>query len=120
MKNLQFRLRVMMAERNIRSATELARLLRDQGVDVSSSHLTRFLKDTPPPLPVPFLSALCRVLQCNPSDLFRWIDDDGVERGTDGPASSTQQGSFEAAKTTARDETKVGPRIRALPRPGLA
>ncbi|MEO8801812.1 MAG: helix-turn-helix transcriptional regulator [Rudaea sp.] len=114
MPQLEFRLAVMMAERKIRTVTDLTRRLKEQGVEVSSSHMTRFMKDSPPALTLPFLAALCRALECQPGDLFRWVDDQD-------PASTANVASIKpsAPPSIARthDEKKVGPRIRALPRP---
>ena len=68
---LEWRLRVMMAERGIHSAAELSRRLEDIGVRISSTQLTRIVKTMPKRLNTRLLCGLMKVLECGPEDLIR-------------------------------------------------
>ena len=126
MQQLEFRLAVVMAERKIRTVTELTRRLKEQGLEVSSSHMTRFMRDNPPSLTLPFLTALCNALACQPSDLFQWI---AVPGGVTSSAAANPQAAKEtpppkgqgegsvASLDKKREESVAGPRIGSMPRP---
>ncbi|PPD51032.1 MAG: hypothetical protein CTY13_00335 [Methylobacter sp.] len=68
---LTWRLRVMMAERNISSATELQRQLHDSGYEITSSQLTRTIKERPERISTDLLDHLLEILDCDISDLLR-------------------------------------------------
>ena len=70
-KKLAWRLRVMMAERDIRSATELHRLLLKSGYNITSSQLTRIVKERPERISTDLLDHLLNILNCEISDLLR-------------------------------------------------
>ncbi len=70
-KRLSWRLRVMMAERNITTATELQRLLEKSGYHITSSQLTRVIKDRPDRIGTDLLDHLLSVLNCDIGDLLR-------------------------------------------------
>jgi len=70
-KRLSWRLRVMMAERNISTATELQRLLEKSGYQVTSSQLTRVIKERPDRISTDLLDHLLEVLNCDIGDLLR-------------------------------------------------
>lgn len=126
MQQLEFRLAVVMAERKIRTVTELTRRIKEQGLEVSSSHMTRFMRDNPPSLTLPFLTALCHALDCQPTDLFHWVEvpsGDTLIAATDpqkakesAPLKGQGEGSV-ASLDKKRAESVAGPRIGAMPRP---
>jgi DNA-binding Xre family transcriptional regulator len=64
-----WRLREVMAQRGIFTATELVPLLRDRGIDLSASQVHRLVSGTPERLSLQVLSALCDILSCTPADL---------------------------------------------------
>ena len=64
-----WRLREVMAQRRIFTATELVPLLRDRGIDLSASQVHRLVSGTPERLSLQVLSALCDILSCTPADL---------------------------------------------------
>lgn len=68
---LIWRLRVMMAERDIRTTTDLRRRLQAAGVTISSQQLGRIVNDLPDRLNTELLGALLDVLDCEPGDLLR-------------------------------------------------
>lgn len=74
---MQWRLRVLMAEREIGTATELHRRLKAVGVEISSAQLTRIIKEMPARISTEVLRGLLIVLECGPEDLFlvEWEDD---------------------------------------------
>ena len=64
-----WRLREVMAQHRIFTATELVPLLRDRGIDLSASQVHRLVSGTPERLSLQVLSALCDILSCTPADL---------------------------------------------------
>jgi len=64
-----WRLREVMAQHQIFTATELMPLLRDRGIDLSASQVHRLVSGTPERLSLQVLSALCDILSCTPADL---------------------------------------------------
>lgn len=70
-KQLEWRLAVMMAERGIRTATELHRQLIEYGIDISSDRVSRVVSQKPERLNLDLLACLATVLNCNTDDLLR-------------------------------------------------
>jgi DNA-binding Xre family transcriptional regulator len=64
-----WRLREVMAQHQVFTATELVPLLRDRGIDLSASQVHRLVSGTPGRLSLQVLSALCDILECTPADL---------------------------------------------------
>ena len=62
-----WRLREVMAQQRIFTATELVPLLRDRGIDLSASQVHRLVSGTPERLSLQVLSALCDILSCTPA-----------------------------------------------------
>ena len=63
---------VLLAERGIRSATALARLMAPYlGKELSTSQITRYMRDPPPAFDLKFIEAACSALRCLPTDLFK-------------------------------------------------
>lgn len=123
-KRLSWRLRVMMAERNISTATELQRLLEKSGYQVTSSQLTRVIKDRPDRISTDLLDHLLEVLNCDIGDLLR---SDPVSKGgtTDENASGNNKAAKNPKKPRVRREPAAnapgddltGPKVTALPLP---
>lgn len=65
-----WRLREVMADKRVFTATELVPLLRERGVDLSASQVHRLVSGTPERLSLHVLSALCDILGCTPADLI--------------------------------------------------
>jgi DNA-binding Xre family transcriptional regulator len=69
-RKIRSRLRVMMAERDITTVTELARRLEHHGMSISSQQLSRIVKRRPVRLNTALTEALCDILDCDLSDLY--------------------------------------------------
>lgn len=124
--NFRWRLRVMMAERGIRTVTELRRRLEPLGVEISTQQLNRIVTDLPQRLNTDLFAALLTVLRCTPNDLF------AVERAPSADGSSWEHDFERAApvprKRAARrnaigemspagDAELVGPKVTPFPLP---
>ncbi|MGJ6968630.1 helix-turn-helix domain-containing protein [Streptosporangium sp. G11] len=64
-----WKLREIMADRRVFTATELVPLLRERGIDLSASQVHRLVSGTPERLSLQVMSALCDILSCTPADL---------------------------------------------------
>ena len=98
LKNGEWRLPVVMAERGIRTATELHRMLTPYGIDISSHRISRIVAKMPDRLNMQVLIGLMTVLECSASDLIR-----------EAPASSAAMRPSESA-----DAVQEKPSPRAL------
>ncbi|XTI73277.1 helix-turn-helix domain-containing protein [Acidithiobacillus sp. AC3] len=82
MKNeLEWRVRVVMAERRIKTITELRQRLTEIGVDISTTQLGRVLDNLPNRLSMDLLAGLTTVLHCQVGDLL-WISPSSGPSGT--------------------------------------
>jgi DNA-binding Xre family transcriptional regulator len=66
----QWRLREVMAEREIFIASDLSPLLAHRGIELSSVQIWRLVTQTPERLSLPVLAALCDILEVTPADLI--------------------------------------------------
>ena len=66
----EWRLREMMAQHKIFTATDVMPLLRDRGTDLSASQVHRLVSGTPERLSLQVLSAFCDIFGCTPADLI--------------------------------------------------
>ena len=85
---IQWRLRQVMTERGVLSATELQRMLANAGVKISRQQLSRLVSEMPKRLPVDLLAGLAHVLRCGQGDLLRVGKDLETEKG-DGDLSTS-------------------------------
>lgn len=70
---LEWRLRMVMAENGIWSGAELGRLLEDKaGYKISPPSLSALLNNEPKQVKTSTMDALCTVLECTPSDLWKY------------------------------------------------
>jgi len=67
---LSNRMTILMAERKVRTATHLAKMITDHGYPISTSQTNRYLKDNPPAMTMAFIQAVCSALSCTPNELF--------------------------------------------------
>jgi DNA-binding Xre family transcriptional regulator len=80
-----WRLREVMAQHRIFTATELVPMLHDRGIDLSASQVHRLVSGTPERLSLQVLAALCDILECTPADLVATIAENaGVRRTATG------------------------------------
>ena len=71
----RWRLREVMAARGLWSTTELAPLLVERGIVLSSTQVYRLVTQTPERLTLRILMALCDALECTPNDLIEPVTD---------------------------------------------
>ncbi|MBT2393292.1 MULTISPECIES: helix-turn-helix domain-containing protein [Streptomyces] len=64
-----WRLREVMAQHRVFTATELVPLLHERGIDLSASQVHRLVSGTPERLSLQVMAALCDILSCTPADL---------------------------------------------------
>ena len=131
---LEWRVRVMMAERRIKTVTELRKQLEEVGVEISTTQLSRIVDALPARLSSEVLAGLTTVLRCDIGDLIRVArrrpppmeqdtDDrhpaDTVSntRSTDDatPDSSPKRGVRRTREPISTNVT--GPKVTALPIP---
>jgi len=126
-RRLTWRLRVMMAERNITTATELQRLLEKSGFQITSSQLTRIIKERPDRINTELLDHLLSVLNCGIDDLLRSdpILQEKQEKDTPTSEPAAQKSTENPKKTRVRrdspkltpDENLTGPKVTPFPIP---
>lgn len=98
----EWRLREVMAASGMFSTTKLAPLLRERGIDLSTSQIYRLVAEKPERLNLNVLVALMDILGCTADDLVR-----GVELGK---AVDISTGTTDASPT---------PAVRVLREQGL-
>jgi DNA-binding Xre family transcriptional regulator len=69
---VRWQLPVLMAQAQVRFAKQLHDLLLGEGVTIGHSRVHELVTEAPARLTVEVQFALCRVLNCSPSDL--WLD----------------------------------------------
>ena len=80
-----WRLREVMSQQRMFTATELVPLLQDRGIALSASQVHRLVSGTPERLSLQVLSALCDILGCTPADLVATTAENaGVRRTATG------------------------------------
>ena len=77
---LAFRIRVVMAERGIRSVAALQRMLKSIGVDISVPQLIRIVDGQSSHVSTTVLGGLIAVLQCGIEDLIA-VSTNGTQQG---------------------------------------
>lgn len=70
--SLEWRLRKVMAEKEIWSGSELARLMKEKaGRSLSAPSISALLNGVPKHVKAETMDALCTALECTPSDLWK-------------------------------------------------
>lgn len=69
--NYKWRLREVMADHGLWKTTELAPLLAQRGVNLSSAQTYRLVTGRPERLSLHTLAALCDIFDCTPADLIQ-------------------------------------------------
>lgn len=72
-RSVQWRVRVLMAERNVRSVSELVRLLEGIGVSISVAQLGRLIDGKAQHWSQEVIEGLMSVLECQVGELWREI-----------------------------------------------
>jgi len=125
---MKWNLRVLMAERDIPSATALQRRLGEIGVEISTAQIARVVKEMPGRTSTTLLRGLLEVLQCYPNDLIVVEHDGevGTGRGEANRRKAVREKRIidsprpEASRTHAgtgdvSDEDLTGPRVMPFP-----
>jgi putative transcriptional regulator len=73
------RLAILMAEREIRSVSELQRLLQENGTPIARRTLDRLYHNDNTQIHFDTIAALCEVLNCEVGDLFVLVKEEGKE-----------------------------------------
>jgi putative transcriptional regulator len=69
--NVQWRLRMAAAQKEVWTGAELRRLLAERaGLEMSAASVSALLTKQPSQVKLSTLGALCTALQCSPNDLF--------------------------------------------------
>jgi DNA-binding Xre family transcriptional regulator len=85
----RWRVRELMAQHGLFTASELAPLLRAHGVALSDSQIWRLVTKRPERLNLQVLVVLCEVLECTPSDLIERVEAAPVKKRASGRAANT-------------------------------
>jgi len=99
-----WRLLVMMAERGIRTATDLQRRLQAIGVDISSAQLSRVINSRPQRLSLDLLEGLMFVLECDANAL--------LDSSDGGRAATLPLAQKAVERTTPKAPPARRPRVR--------
>ena len=131
---LEWRVRVMMAERHIKTITELRKQLEEVGVEISTTQLSRIVDALPTRLSSEVLAGLTTVLRCDVGDLIRVARrrpspteqdaDDRHPSDTVSNARSTDDATPDSSPKRGVRRTRepistniTGPKVTALPIP---
>ncbi|MGH9250374.1 MAG: helix-turn-helix domain-containing protein [Acidimicrobiales bacterium] len=88
----RWRLREIMADHGMFATTDLVPLLRERGIDLSSSQVHRLVTGTPERLSLTVLAALCDIFEVDPADLIATeAANVGVRKTASGDAGSPAQ-----------------------------
>jgi DNA-binding Xre family transcriptional regulator len=121
-KEIRWRLRVMMAERNIKTATDLGRRLREVGLEISSQQLARVVNDMPQRMNTDLLAGLLTVLDCTPGDLLEVKESGSDSAGKGKIVSGTPRATTSQRRRSPRpsipveaDDDITGPTVAPFP-----
>ena len=133
---LEWRIRVMMAERHIKTITELRKQLETVGVEISTAQLSRVVDALPTRISSDLLAGLTTVLRCNVGDLVRVTrhypapgiggfgysavtatESRGQEFPDNTPPSTSRRRRMPPPKESLNAEDMTGPMVTALPIP---
>lgn len=71
-----------MASRGLHNSTDLGPLLRERGIDLSSSQVYRLVTQVPERVSLKTLAALCDIFRCGPEDLITVTAQDARKQRT--------------------------------------
>ena len=113
-------LREILAERRVPSATDFAkRMTPFLGKQLSTSQITRYMRDVPPSFDLKFIEAACNALGCLPTDLFKIRIECGPDDDLSGLGTlSRRVDVVRAAVPPAPPPTPATPAPPALPATG--
>lgn len=122
-KTLQWRLHAVMADRGIRTATELHRRLQPYGVEITSHQLSRIVAKMPERLNTKVLSALMTVLDCSANELIRTVTLEAVEPPAVEVGNTSKKATRRSQQPPTAPSSVLGPptvrsHIRVVPKAG--
>jgi len=109
---MKWNLKVVMAERDIPSATELMRRLDNIGISLSTAQASRIVKEMPSRLSTTILRGLLEVLHCEPNDLIV-VEHDGEQPVP--MKKRTIKPEKESTTKTSDPVSLTGPKVRTFP-----
>jgi DNA-binding Xre family transcriptional regulator len=95
----QWRLRALMAQRQLYQTTDLVPLLAERGVVLSREQVFRLVTQPPQRLSMDVLAALCDILECSPNDL---IEVEAINQSVKKAAGGQPQAVPKVRRTTVR------------------
>lgn len=69
-RKLKWRLRELMLQENLRSAAQLSRLLKKQGINLTPTQMARIVYQGPKRVSIEFLEALITIFKCDLNELL--------------------------------------------------
>lgn len=106
----RWRLRQVMAARDMFATTDLVGPLAERGVELSREQVYRLVVGTPERLNLNVLAALCDILECGPEELFEPVVEPTQIRKT-----ATGSGPDAGAAGSSRAAPRRPPRARLVP-----
>lgn len=67
------RLSILMAEKGIRSVSQLQRMIEDEGLTISRRTLDKFYNNESNRFDMDTLATLCKILDCQPGDILELV-----------------------------------------------
>ena len=102
----QWKLRSVMAQRNLWKSTELVPLLKSRGITLSESQVYRLVTGAPERIPARTFAALCDILECTPNDLFEPVVEMRAAASVNAPRSLDDLPSGEPSTVSHRIRLK--------------
>jgi len=110
---VQWRLKNLMLEKGVNSATELARMLDEAGVHISTSQVARITNEMPSRISTNVFIGILKVLGCNASDILV-VEHDG-EPISDKPKKPSNVKPIPTKTDDTDTSTLLGPSVRTFP-----
>jgi len=120
-KYLSWRLDVVMAERKIKTVTELHRMLVAHGVKISSAQLSRIVQQKPQRINTELLDGLINILNCTASDILQVEEETSMREQQTTPQNLHNQQLKKQKKASAPKIINIdkkdltGPKVSAFP-----
>src|SRR5919109_2607963 len=102
----RWRLREVMAARGLWATTDLAPLLVERGIDLSSTQVYRLVTQTPERLSLRTLMALCDILGCSPNDLIEPVVEARKKRASAAAAGEVSVAALKGRRPRRAEVTK--------------
>jgi DNA-binding Xre family transcriptional regulator len=107
--SIEWRLRLLMAERGMFATSDLVGPLAERGIHLSREQVYRLVTSTPQRLSMDVLAALCDILACRPSDLIDIVAVNEQVRKTVAGQSGSPIAAPPVQRTRIRRPTQINP-----------